>query len=333
MKVLIVEDSPTQLEALRFLLEESGYAVVAATNGANALEAAKAYAIDLVISDVVMPEMDGYALCRALRADDALRHLPVILLTSLTDPQDVIRGLESGVNNLVYKPYEDRALLARVKTVLANQGLRRTAPEEMKSVIFAGQRFFITAERLQILDLLLSTYENAVQRNAEVVRTRDEMRVLNEQLAARAAERTAALGAEIEEHKRAEAELHTLRQAVNASGEAIFMTDRDGIITAVNPEFSRLYGYSAGEVVGKSTPGILKSESTLPEAVELFWRNLLGKHVVRGELVNKAKDGRLLTVRSSVRAILDGEGNIVGFLAIQRDVTAEKRLEAEFRQA
>ena len=63
VKILVVEDSPTQLEALRFLLEESGYSVVAATNGKEGLAAAKANAIELVISDIVMPELDGYALC------------------------------------------------------------------------------------------------------------------------------------------------------------------------------------------------------------------------------------------------------------------------------
>jgi signal transduction histidine kinase len=204
-KILVVEDSPTQLEKLRFLLDESGYCVVAATNGKQGFAAAKANAIDLVLSDIVMPEMDGYELCKALRADETLKHLPVILLTSLADPRDVIRGLESGANNFICKPYHDRELLARVQSVLANQEIRKGAPSEMGiSVYFAGQRFLITADRLQILDLLLSTYENSVNRNDELIRTRDELRVLNEQLEQRVAERTAALTAKIEERRRAE---------------------------------------------------------------------------------------------------------------------------------
>jgi signal transduction histidine kinase len=206
VKILVVEDSPTQLEKLRFLLEEPGFSVVAATNGKEGLAAATANRVDLVISDIVMPEMDGYALCKALRADETLRHVPVILLTSLADPRDVIRGLESGANNFICKPYEDRALLARVQNVLANQEIRKAAPSEKGiSIFFAGQRFFITADRLQILDLLLSTYENAVDRNVELIRTRDELRVLNEQLETRVAERTAALTAEIAEREQANA--------------------------------------------------------------------------------------------------------------------------------
>jgi PAS domain S-box-containing protein len=202
--ILVVEDSPTQLEQLRFLLEESGYRVVAATNGQEGLAAARANAIDLVISDIVMPEMDGYELCQALRADQTLQRLPVILLTSLADSRDVIRGLESGANNFISKPYDGRELRARVRTVLANQEIRdKCAPSEMGiSVHFDGQRFLITADRLQILDLLLSTYENSVNRNDDLIRTRDELRVLNEQLEKRVAERTAALTAEIEERRR-----------------------------------------------------------------------------------------------------------------------------------
>jgi PAS domain S-box-containing protein len=208
VRILIVEDSPTQLAALRFLLEESGFAVVGAPDGREGLEAARANALDLVISDIVMPEMDGYALCRALRADETLRHLPVILLTSLTDPHDVIRGLESGATHLISKPYDDLALLARVQHVLANRDLREAATSETATpIVFAGQQFVIKADRLQILDLLLSTYESAVDHNAELLRTRDELRTLNEQLSDRVAERTAALTIEIEERKRAETQI------------------------------------------------------------------------------------------------------------------------------
>jgi light-regulated signal transduction histidine kinase (bacteriophytochrome) len=111
----------------------------------------------------------------------------VILLTSLADPRDVIRGLESGANNFISKPYHDDELLAHLQDLLANQEIRKGAPSDMGiSVYFAGQRFFITADRLQILDLLLSTYQNSVNRNDELIK------------------RTASLTAEIGERRRAE---------------------------------------------------------------------------------------------------------------------------------
>jgi PAS domain S-box-containing protein len=204
MTILAVEDSPTQLESLKYVLEKSGFSVITAANGKDGLSAAKANAsaIDLVITDIVMPEMDGYAFCKELRADGSLKHLPVVLLTALSDPSDVIKGLESGADNFICKPYEDRALLARIQNVLANQEIRKTARSELGiKVFFAGQHFMINADRLQILDLLLSTYENAVSRNNELVQARDELRRLNEGLESQVAERTADLRARIKEEE------------------------------------------------------------------------------------------------------------------------------------
>jgi two-component system cell cycle sensor histidine kinase/response regulator CckA len=138
---------------------------------------------------------------------------------------------------------------------------------------------------------------------------------------------------DITERKRAEEALVKLRQAVDTSGEVVFMTHRNGVITFVNPEFTRLYGYTEAEVVGKVTPRILKSETMKPEHYASFWKTLLEKRVAKGEITNRTKDGRLVTVESSANPILDRHGNITGFLAIQRDVTERKQLEEQFRQA
>ncbi|MBZ5542916.1 MAG: response regulator [Acidobacteriia bacterium] len=134
-------------------------------------------------------------------------------------------------------------------------------------------------------------------------------------------------------HKRAEEALVRLHQAVDASGEVVFMTDREGIITLINPEFTRLYGYTQDEVVGKVTPRILKSGTMQPEEYADFWRTILEKRVAHSEIANQTKDGKLVTVESSANPILDERGNITGFLAIQRDVTARKQLEDQLRQA
>jgi two-component system cell cycle sensor histidine kinase/response regulator CckA len=138
---------------------------------------------------------------------------------------------------------------------------------------------------------------------------------------------------DITNRKRAEEALVRLRQAVDASGEVVFMTDREGLITFANPEFARLYGYPEAEVVGKTTPRILKSGTTPPEHYTRLWETILSKQVAREEMTNRTKDGRLVTVESSANPVLDDRGSITGFLAIQRDVTARKQLEEQFRQA
>ena len=145
---------------------------------------------------------------------------------------------------------------------------------------------------------------------------------------------------DITARRHTEDEMLKLHMAVDASGEVIFMTDRDGLITFVNPEFTRTYGYAPAEVVGKVTPRILKSEATDPENHVRFWQTLLHGQVVRGELVNKTKDGRLLAIEGSANPVLDERGETVGFLAIQRDISDHRqaeeeksRLEAQLRQA
>lgn len=129
----------------------------------------------------------------------------------------------------------------------------------------------------------------------------------------------------------AQEELKKLRKAVEASGEVILMTDRDGMITYVNPEFTKLYGYKDEEVIGKTTPRILKSGQMSRQDYELLWEKLLDKQVVKLELVNRCKDGKLVTIESSANPILDDTGQITGFLAIQRDITKRKQAEEEIR--
>jgi PAS domain S-box-containing protein len=127
-------------------------------------------------------------------------------------------------------------------------------------------------------------------------------------------------------------ELLKLRQALQASGEAIFLTDRSGIISYVNPEFTRLYGYDFQEVVGVKTPRVLKSGVMSDQAYVEFWETLLSKQICKSEIVNRGKDGRLVTVESSANAVVNQEGKIIGFLAIQRDITERKLAEKELRQ-
>lgn len=128
-------------------------------------------------------------------------------------------------------------------------------------------------------------------------------------------------------------ELHMLRNAVEKSGEVIFLTDRQGIITYLNPAFSRLYGYSPDEVIGKTTPRILKSGIMTPQEYKIFWETLLNRQVVRGEFVNRCKDGSLVTVAGTANPILDEDENIIGFLAIQRDITARVKAKNELEAA
>jgi len=174
--ILIVEDSPTQTKLLRRILEENNYSVDSETNGAKALKSVRNKKPDLIITDIVMPEMDGFTLCKELKSDPVLKPIPVMLLTSLSNPEDVIKGLQSGADNFLTKPYEDTFLISCIRYIFANQELRKknTSGAEVE-IMFAGKNYFINSDRIQIIDLLLSTYENAIQKNSELKKTHNDL--------------------------------------------------------------------------------------------------------------------------------------------------------------
>ncbi len=183
VEILVAEDSLTQARRLQHVLEQQGYHVTHAANGRLALEEARRIRPTLIISDVVMPEMDGYELCCHVKSESGLGDVPVILVTTLSDPQDVIRGLECRADNFILKPYDESHLLGRIQYVLINRRVRQTEPAGMGvEIFFNGRKHFITADRLQILNLLLSTYDAAIQRNKELAQAKDELHRLNRSL-------------------------------------------------------------------------------------------------------------------------------------------------------
>jgi signal transduction histidine kinase/DNA-binding response OmpR family regulator len=193
-RLLVVEDSPTQARELTILLEIEGFEVELARDGEKGLQQCYASNYDAVLSDVVMPGMDGYEMCRRIKADPKTRHLPVILLTSLSDPLDIIRGLECGADNFITKPYEARYLVTRLRHLLDNKGLRAAQKVSVGvELLLMGKRFTINSEKEQMLDLLISTFE-------EVLRSRNreyEARLSEE--AARQSRRTLGLLLEVGE--------------------------------------------------------------------------------------------------------------------------------------
>jgi len=193
-EILIVEDSLTQAMKLQHILERHGYLVTGARNGSEALSSLKTRLPRVVISDINMPEMDGYELCRRIKDGEQTRELPVILLTSLSDPKDILKGLECGADNFIVKPYDEEFLLSRIQYVLANQELRKNSKgKEGTEIFFAGQKYHLTSERIHSIDLLLSTYETAVQKNIALIKAKETLETQAEELREKNAEMAADL--------------------------------------------------------------------------------------------------------------------------------------------
>src|SRR6202030_1739767 len=117
-KILVVDDEAVLVETIAYNLEQAGYAVVTAADGASALEAAQREKPDLIILDLMLPEMDGLEVCRQLRREGNTATTPIMMLTAKSEEIDKVVGLEVGADDYVTKPFGRRELLARVRALL-----------------------------------------------------------------------------------------------------------------------------------------------------------------------------------------------------------------------
>jgi DNA-binding response OmpR family regulator len=143
-RILCIDDEPAILKFFEAVLVPRGYEVIRAENGEGALEKLKDQRIDLVISDVRMPKMDGFELCRWIKEDERYRNLPVIIITGLAGKDDRIKGIEAGAEDFISKPINPEEVLARVKMLLKAKALHEKRIGEL--FIEMG---FITEVQLQ----------------------------------------------------------------------------------------------------------------------------------------------------------------------------------------
>lgn len=124
-RILIVEDAPANIQTLMTVLRQKGYQVSVATNGKQALDVLDSLRPDLILLDIMMPEMDGFETCSRIKQSPHLRDIPIIFLTAKTETEDILRGFELGAVDYVAKPFHPHELLARVHTHLSMDRLRK----------------------------------------------------------------------------------------------------------------------------------------------------------------------------------------------------------------
>jgi len=129
-RILVADDNAMSLDILRTRLAAHGYEILIAADGEEAVDIARRERPDLILLDIMMPKLDGFDVCRRLRADPALPFMPIILVTAKGDTKDVVAGLEAGGDEYLTKPVDQAALLGRVKSMLRIKALHDTAQEQ-----------------------------------------------------------------------------------------------------------------------------------------------------------------------------------------------------------
>jgi PAS domain S-box-containing protein len=275
-----------------------------------------------------MPEMDGYQLCREIKNDDEFKCIPVILLTALSDPRDVVSGLECGADIFITKPYEEKYILSRIQYILANTHLKDIENTQLGVEIFlAGKKYFIKSDRIQILNLLLSSYEVAIQKNDELIKAQDELVVFNVQLEQTVEARTAEL-------RESEGRYRLLLESVTDYIYTTLVEDDRPVATSHGPGCVAVTGYAAEEY--SDDPDLwlrMVPEDDRAAVLEQANAVLAGKSVssLEHRIINK--DGRVCWIRNTPVPRHNQKGRLIAFDGIVADITKRKQTEEELSKA
>ena len=283
--VLLVEDSKLQANVLTNWLRNAGYSTNWARDGLEGLYSVMSARPNLIISDISMPRMNGYELCQAIKTDENLRDISVILVTGLTDTESIVHGLESGADYYLTKPYEERLLLSMIKSILTRKSDLSRTEREVFQVLVEGEERTFSAFPHQVLNFFLSTHENLMDLNKQLSDTKKELRKLNDYLEERVKEKTRSLEAEIGERRKAE---RALRESLGNLRHML-----DGTVEALANTMEIRDPYTAGHqrrvagIAGAIAEAMAFSEDRIQGIRVMSYLHDIGKIVVPADILSK----------------------------------------------
>ena len=262
--ILVVDESLTQAIQIEDFLQQNGYSVSSARSGREALASLREIKPVIVISQVMMSEMDGYELCREIKKDEDLKDISVILITSLSNTKDILRGLESGADDFIIKSYGLQFLLNCIEKELGGQpvviediGREGSAPRDATDTLcendgsrfqsrneygtvpgirgraplvidikYGGERFHFSVETMKVFDYFLTSLEIAVREHNELNRVLRELKLMNEQLETKIEQRTAALAQSEKELQERNTELEAAYEKLQDRSAQLIQTEK-----------------------------------------------------------------------------------------------------------
>ncbi|MDW8801106.1 response regulator transcription factor [Clostridium sp. A1-XYC3] len=174
-KILVVDDEEHIRELIKFNLEQNGYKTISADNGLDALKKAKADNPQLILLDVMLPDMDGYDVCKEIRRDNSISSTPIIMITAKGEEFDKVLGLELGADDYITKPFSIRELMARVKAILRRTSIKPvdnfysfgkvSIDLEKHEVAKDGEKIDLTLKEFELLEILIKNRGRVMTRD------------------------------------------------------------------------------------------------------------------------------------------------------------------------
>ena len=295
-RVLIVDDNSTNLYMLETLLKGYGLEVTSAENGEDALEKARMNPPDLIVSDILMPVMDGYALCQRWKSDDTLKHIPLVFYTATyTEPRDEAFALSLGADRFIIKPQEPDIFMDLLKDVLeenytAKEAETKPLGEEMEFFRRHNEVLFKKLEK-KMLDLEIAN---------------QKLKILEEQY----------------------------RLCFENVSDVVYTIDADLNLSNISPSVERILGYKPQDFIGRpvSDLGNILTPESLKQAVADISRVLKGDIIPAMVYQFIAKDGTVTHGEVSGSPVIRKD-KIVGIISVARDITDRKRMEDRLKES
>lgn len=297
-KVLLLDDNDDAVVLQTAILESDGFTVVSAMNGLQGLEKLKTFRPDIIVSDVLMPEMDGFAFCRAVKSDESLKNIPVVFYSAqYTDKEDKALADEVGAVGFIYKPIEMDEFLAIINRILVQNEERNYLHPNNKPLIEFEQKHY--EAQAKMLDKKLHELE--------------------------------------EQHKKLQESEENYRRLIEglSTDYIIFRHDNEGRYTYISPTVSALLGYDVEECLTHYSNFF--TPSSINDVVKRSTDLALSSGVMQPPYMAEvyAKDGSTRILMISEHPLKDDEGVVTGIEGIAHDVTEQRRMaqvELEMRE-
>ncbi|ODS39492.1 MAG: hypothetical protein A7316_05455 [Candidatus Altiarchaeales archaeon WOR_SM1_86-2] len=295
LKILAVDDREENIYLLESMLKGSGYEVVTARNGLEALEKLKKEPVDMIVSDILMPKMDGFQLCRECKKDEALRKIPFVFYTATyTEKKDEEFALDLGAEKFIRKPVEPEAFLNILEGIIK---------EYKKRTLIAPKK------PIQEDEVYLAEYNKRLVKKLE-----DEMRHLNEA------------------NKRLKESEERYRYLFEHSQTINILIGTDGKIIDINKSAAESLGYDKSELIGKDALDFIAPEH-LKKAAEYLSKDFQDKYTPPSEFDIITKKGARKFLFSEGHAPLFEKGKQTGILLNAADITELKKVEGALRES